>query len=127
MSTDFEMGCLATFTSGAGYLVQCNLCLKDIGTMTADGIKRAIFRCLGRGGILCPECRQHTCDVCTVYSSDKTVLRGLLTVSGDFVRTCPGCLRALGEMGDELLPVAIASAVMEARLNPEKLLVFSST
>lgn len=46
------------------YTVCCVQCCAVIGTMQGIDLLRAIMRTAHRGGVLCPECRQRTCDIC---------------------------------------------------------------
>lgn len=51
--------------------VWCNQCGYDLETMTTDTLIAAIRATVNRGGVLCPECRDYTCDGCgTTFPSD---------------------------------------------------------
>lgn len=51
------------------YMVLCTRCRKHIGTMRPAQILEAIWATKDRGGVLCPECREQTCDFCGVRSA----------------------------------------------------------
>jgi len=48
------------------YEVYCNVCNLPFGTMTGDGLARAIAYNRGRGGVMCPNCRGKICTRCYV-------------------------------------------------------------
>jgi hypothetical protein len=50
--------------SPSEWYVWCNRCGKEIGTMRTDVLALALLRTAGRGGVLCPECRQNACKIC---------------------------------------------------------------
>lgn len=48
----------------AVWRVYCNVCRKDIGTMTVEVLKQALAFAVERGGVMCPECRKGRCRQC---------------------------------------------------------------
>lgn len=60
----FNAGALADITPTGKFNVVCPNCSCEIGTMDGATLQEAIFITLGRGGVLCPTCRQGACDFC---------------------------------------------------------------
>ena len=44
--------------------VRCAQCLDFIGVFTSEMLMEAIRRTAHRGGVVCPDCRELTCDSC---------------------------------------------------------------
>lgn len=93
---DFDLGVIAEHRYLTRYEVFCNRCNESIGIMDFQSIKSAIFSTYQRGGVLCPDCREKTCDVCGGISADF----GHCIVSGPkgMVRACPGCEASIFEL-----------------------------
>ena len=89
--THFEAGVRADATPTGHLEVYCNHCSISIGTMSLEEARRAIFGTLGRGGILCPECRKHTCDSCGITFQDKRLVGYIRGPKGDNIRVCNPC------------------------------------
>lgn len=60
----YKFGALAFHLQDSVYEVCCCNCCAVIGTMQREVLVSAIFRNQGRGGVLCPECREKACDGC---------------------------------------------------------------
>lgn len=60
----FTMGAVGTRFPNGNWEVFCNRCDVSIGVMDSDTLTKAVFNTASRGGVLCPDCRAHTCDFC---------------------------------------------------------------
>ena len=47
--------------------VYCNICRKDLGTMSISTLKSALAFAVNKGGVMCPECRTECCHRCNVH------------------------------------------------------------
>lgn len=93
---DFDLGVIAEHRFQTNYEVFCNRCEVSIGVMSFQVIKEATFATYQRGGILCPDCRKATCDVCAAIAADF----GHSKVCGPkgWVRVCPACEASIYEL-----------------------------
>ena len=55
---------LCSCTSDNVYRVACVDCRVDLGTMTAEILRRAIIFAIEFGGVKCPDCRAISCNSC---------------------------------------------------------------
>lgn len=46
------------------WVVFCTRCGEEIGTMSGETLAKAVYFAHAKGGVLCPECRETSCDVC---------------------------------------------------------------
>jgi len=46
------------------WLVRCLRCNCEIGTMSGESVMRAVHHSKDKGGVMCPECRQSSCNIC---------------------------------------------------------------
>lgn len=69
-------GAMAWGAGGQNYEVSCLQCCAYIGTMSGAQVSKAIMLTAGRGGVLCPDCREKTCDFCglTLENSSQVVV-----------------------------------------------------
>jgi len=56
--------------------VYCNVCRKDMGTMTVNVLKEALVFAVEKGGVMCPECRSGRCIKCGLKPSAPLTKRG---------------------------------------------------
>ena len=85
----FKAGCLAIEVGGK-YDVTCLQCCAYIGRLTGDQVAQAIAITAHRGGVLCPDCRRKTCDICgTTFDNERSVTQPL--VKGNKSRYCMFC------------------------------------
>lgn len=87
---NFEVGIIAEHRVGPNYEVFCNRCGVSIGVLAYRTIRDAVWATLGRGGVLCKDCRKTTCDVCGLEQPEDC----LQWAQGpkNKVRLCMGCL-----------------------------------
>lgn len=57
--------------------VYCHDCRADLGTMSSEGLQRALVATAKRGGVMCPECRRHSCKNCYIVPRKKLSENGL--------------------------------------------------
>lgn len=86
---DLEAGVVASPRPNGSFVVFCNRCNFDLGSMDLPTIRSAIFSTLGRGGVLCPDCRACACDVCGVEIGQENLCT-IVGPKGD-VRGCVTC------------------------------------
>jgi len=99
---NFVMGVTMIAKPAGNYEVFCNWCSDSIGTMTFGIIRSAIWSTMARGGIRCPRCRCHTCDVCGSVGPKK-LAPGELSVFEGSVKVCEDCKAKTISLEDELL------------------------
>lgn len=66
----------------AMWRVYCNVCRKDIGTMTAEVLKQAMTFAIDKGGVMCPECRAERCKGCGLKPRYRLSSEGLCVFCG---------------------------------------------
>jgi len=86
---NLDAGVITSKRPGGLYVVFCNRCDFDLGTMGLSTVRNAIFACIGRGGVLCPDCRKDTCDVCGIGFGEENL--GMLAGPKGDVRGCARC------------------------------------
>jgi len=47
--------------------VYCSQCRKWLGTMSSEALGEAISFAVGKGGVMCPECRKNCCKQCFLH------------------------------------------------------------
>ncbi len=89
----------AAYCEETGYGDRCEVfcpsCLLSFGTIHLEDVTRAIFATLGRGGLLCPDCRSVTCDSC---GKMKRVVHHKKISDGTDLQLCANCLVYLREL-----------------------------
>ena len=89
----YQSGVLAYRINEVAWEVFCNRCGKTLGTMTGSGVQDAVLSTLGRGGVLCPDCRSMTCDICGEPASVTEIENP--AGKEDRVKLCDGCLQSV--------------------------------
>lgn len=56
------------------WAVQCLRCGEDVGTMSSEILREAVFRTAHKGGIICPACRKRSCTDCGVQMEEGVPL-----------------------------------------------------
>lgn len=98
MGRSFSAGVTAIEIGRHGiWEVFCNRCLSSIGEMTGPMIQRAVMSTLGRGGVLCSDCRAFTCDICGLATERPEEVKN--NIRGGMSMLCPGCYTQLYELG----------------------------
>ena len=85
----YWLGVEAIHVCGTSYQVFCNRCSTRIGQLSYKAIREAVFLTIGRGGVLCPDCRKKTCDSCAVWSQCEEY--PIIDTAVGRVRICPEC------------------------------------
>lgn len=89
----FNAGTLAIPVEPEGYyVVYCAACQNTIGKLSAQQVTEAIIATLGRGGVLCPQCRSVTCDLCGTLGMVQKVQ---FPRKEELVSVCLDCAKAL--------------------------------
>lgn len=87
--SNYSVGVVAEQRYKSRYEVYCNRCKGSIGIMDFRTIREAIFNTLGRGGVLCPDCRCVTCDGCGL-EPEPSILAVVWSSKGQ-LRFCQAC------------------------------------
>ena len=99
MSYNFSMGAVVDRTHTGKFEVFCNRCGVSIGIMTGKTLLEACFNTIGRGGVLCPKCRENTCHFCGVGQQADFRHCVVRTKDKGDLRICFNCL---GDMPEEV-------------------------
>lgn len=98
MIRSFSAGVIAVEIGRGGvWDVFCNRCIDWIGEFTGDMVQRAIMSTLGRGGVLCPNCRAFTCDTCGMATEMPETVEN--TLRGGMSTLCAKCYTQFYELG----------------------------
>lgn len=92
---DFDVGVVAEHRYENRYEVFCNRCAGSLGVMAYVSIMDAVFSTMHRGGVLCPSCRESTCDVCG--AEVPADIRSCEEGPKGKVWACPGCAEYIVE------------------------------
>lgn len=107
---NFDVGVQTEHRYMQNYEVFCNHCGHTLGVMHYCIIRDAILATLGRGGVLCPDCRKATCDICGKRALQPKMVEGPM---GE-VRLCDSC-----EASWEIMKVNIHEGIINIEVEEE--------